>query len=199
MDTSDYVKDITPKIKDYWIEFYRIQMFYNPKKYFENGDISYLDFLKDSILIEEKAIAKGNEMYNKFYKKMPDNIVFVLNLVLDSNNKLEVDTHNLCFHLFDIQKNIVPEFYASVENGSVEYYCIYSFSWGKNVKKSYNKIFRKKPEYWLFCDDIGGLFNILYLKENQIYVYDICDKKNYKLEEYMKDIYPLTFGKLRDK
>lgn len=46
---------------------------------------------------------------------------------------------------------------------------------------------RKHPKYLLFCPDLEGMNTILYVIDNDVYVYRIIQMKKYKLDDYMKN------------
>ena len=45
----------------------------------------------------------------------------------------------------------------------------------------------KHPKYLLFCPDLEGMNTILYVIDNDVYIYRIAQMQKYKLEDYMKN------------
>ena len=46
---------------------------------------------------------------------------------------------------------------------------------------------RKHPKYLLFCPDLEGMNTILYVIDNDVYVYRIIQMQVYKLDDYIKN------------
>ena len=46
---------------------------------------------------------------------------------------------------------------------------------------------RKHPKYLLFCPDLEGMNTILYVIDNDIYIYRIVEMQEYKLGDYMRN------------
>ena len=45
---------------------------------------------------------------------------------------------------------------------------------------------RKQPKYLLFCPDLEGMNTILYVINNEVFIYRIVEMEKYKLDYYMK-------------
>ena len=46
---------------------------------------------------------------------------------------------------------------------------------------------RKQPKYLLFCPELEGMNTILYVINNEVFIYRIVEMKKYKLDDYMKN------------
>ena len=46
---------------------------------------------------------------------------------------------------------------------------------------------RKQPKYLLFCPDLEGMNTILYVINNEVFIYRIVEMEKYKLDYYMKN------------
>ena len=46
---------------------------------------------------------------------------------------------------------------------------------------------RKHPKYLLFCPDLEGMNTILYVINNEVFIYRIVEMEKYKLNYYMKN------------
>ena len=46
---------------------------------------------------------------------------------------------------------------------------------------------RKHPKYLLFCPDLEGMNTILYVINNEVFIYRIVEMEKYKLDYYMKN------------
>ena len=46
---------------------------------------------------------------------------------------------------------------------------------------------RKQPKYLLFCPELEGMNTILYVINNEVFIYRIVEMEKYKLDDYMKN------------
>ena len=46
---------------------------------------------------------------------------------------------------------------------------------------------RKRPKYLLFCPELEGMKTILYVINNEVFIYRIVEMEKYKLDDYMKN------------
>lgn len=118
---------------------------------------------------------------------------YVLNLKIDTCGKLTCllpDTSSLTFNLFYFGKDYKDGFYVYCEEGQYSWsdsrYRTFSKKIGKNAKKVFKKILRKKPKYLLYCSELEGMNTVLYVLNDEIYVYRIIQMKEYKLDDYIR-------------
>ena len=149
----------------------------------------------------------GKTMYSKtwledraniFISAVKDNkpVYYVLNLRADSCNQSYIhlcllpDTIRLPFNLFYFGKKYKDGFYIYCEGGQYSWqdsgYRTFSRKLGKNAPKVFKKILRKKPKYLLYCYELEGMNTILYVLNDEIYVYRIMQMKKYKLDDYVE-------------
>ncbi|MDD7461272.1 MAG: hypothetical protein PUK67_02140 [Prevotellaceae bacterium] len=117
--------------------------------------------------------------------------VYVLNLKLKDERTLQVDTTRLCFNLFYFDKKYKGCLYVYCDDGGYSwqdsYFRTFSQKIGDNAPKVFRKIMRKHPKYLLFCPDLEGMNTILYVIDNDVYIYRIAQMQKYKLDDYMKN------------
>ena len=125
----------------------------------------------------EKEVKSGNPLY-------------VLNLKLDNERVLRVDTGKLNFNLFYFDNTYKGGLYVYCYNGEYSWQDCGFGSCSKihkrNVPKVFRKIMRKHPKYLLFCPDLGDMNIIFYVLDDTVYVYKIIQMKEYTLDEYLK-------------
>lgn len=116
--------------------------------------------------------------------------VYFLNLKQNGDQTLQVDTGKLKFNLFYFGKKYKKGLYVYCYNGEYgcqcHYYYTFSTKIANNVPKVFKRIMRKHPKYLLLCSDLEGANSILYVLNNEIYIYKIVQMKEYKLDYYMK-------------
>ena len=114
---------------------------------------------------------------------------FVLNLQLQPDNTLQADTGKLPFNLFYFDEECKGDLYIFCENGEYSEhdsrYRTFSRCLGRNAPKVFRRIMKKQPDYWLYCYALEWMNTILYMKDRRIYVYRICEMKEYELDEYL--------------
>lgn len=165
-----------------WVEF-TAGTFVNP-----NGDKDYAK--NDSMLC---AIRKDfQRMSSKFEKAVRSRIpLYVLNLKLINEQTLQVDTCRLAFNLFYFDERCKDGKYIYCENGEYSFddsrYTTFSRKIGRNAPKVFKRIKRKHPKYLLYCYDLEKENTILYVIDNDIYVYRIAQMKEYRLDDYMNN------------
>ena len=114
---------------------------------------------------------------------------FLLNLLLQADNTLQEDTGKLPFNLFYFDEKCKGDLYVFCEDGEYSchdsYYRTFSRCLGRNAPKVFRRIMKKQPDYWLYCYALEWMNTILYMKDRRIYVYRICEMKEYELDEYL--------------
>lgn len=148
------------------------------------ADSLYSEYSKDKKILDAKAI---KEFEDEVKSGTP---VYVLNLKRKDEKTLQADTTKLCFNLFYFGKRCKGRLYVYCDGGEYvsqdEYFCTFSRKHGKNAPKVFRKIMRKHPKYLLFCPDLEGMNTILYVIDNEVYIYRIVEMQEYKLDDYMK-------------
>ena len=148
-------------------------------------DILYLEELKRGIPLNTQSI---KQFESDVKGRTP---VYVLNLKQKDDRTLQVDTGRLTFHLFYFDKKYKGSLYVYCDDGEYswqdERYRTFSHKIENNAPKVFRKIMRKHPKYLLFCPDLEGMNTILYLIDNDVYIYRIAQMQKYKLDDYMKN------------
>ena len=149
------------------------------------ADSIYLRYFKDDKTWNDQEVKKNA---NEVRAGMP---LYVLNLKLKDKQTLQVDTGRLAFNLFYFDKRCKGRLYVYCDDG--EYsgidscYRTFSRPLGRNVPKVFRKIMRKHPKYLLFCPELEGMNTILYIINNEVFLYRIVEMEKYKLDDYMKN------------
>jgi hypothetical protein len=150
----------------------------------------------DSIIRELSEITK-DRYYSVFVSAIKNNhLHFVLKLRVEKHEYpnqysfFQPDTSKLPFDLISFDKCYKPQFYVYIVEGKYveyhEFFPTFSKQAAKNVPKIYRKILRKKPKYLLNCDNLEGGNTILYVLNDEIYVYRILQMTEYKLDDYVR-------------
>ena len=145
-----------------------------PPNFFQSCKITNVRYLKEF----ENSVKSGTPLY-------------VLNLRLKDGQTLQVDTSRLAFNLYYFGKKYKGRLYVYCDDG--EYsgidsrYRTFSRPLGRNAPKVFRKIMRKQPKYLLFCPDLEGMNTILYVINNEVFIYRIVEMEKYKLDYYMKN------------
>ena len=117
--------------------------------------------------------------------------LYVLNLKLKDKQTLQVDTGRLAFNLFYFDKRCKGRLYVYCYDGKYGWhedsYRTFSRPLVRNAPKVFRKIMRKQPKYLLFCPDLEGMNTILYVINNEVFIYRIVEMEKYKLDYYMKN------------
>ena len=154
-------------------------------QWFNRADSMYLKYLQKNKILNEPAIRRFE---NEVKSGMP---LYVLNLKLKDKQTLQVDTGRLAFNLFYFDKRCKGRLYVYCDDG--EYsgldsrYRTFSRPLGRNAPKVFRKIMRKHPKYLLFCPELEGMNTILYVINNEVFIYRIVEMEKYKLDDYMKN------------
>ena len=149
------------------------------------ADSVYLEYFKDK---KELDAQKTKSFESEIKSKTP---LYVLNLKLKDKQTLQVDTGRLAFNLFYFDKRCKGRLYVYCDDG--EYsgldsrYRTFSRPLGRNAPKVFRRIMRKQPKYLLFCPDLEGMNTILYVINNEVFIYRIVEMEKYKLDYYMKN------------
>ena len=149
------------------------------------ADSIYLRYFKDDKTWNDQEVKK---FANEVRAETP---LYVLNLKLKDKQTLQVDTSRLAFNLFYFDKRCKGRLYVYCDDG--EYsgldsrYRTFSRRLGRNAPKVFRKIMRKHPKYLLFCPELEGMNTILYVINNEVFIYRIVEMERYKLDDYMKN------------
>ena len=149
------------------------------------ADSIYLRYFKDDKTWNDQEVKK---FANEVKAGTP---LYVLNLKLKDKQTLQVDTSWLAFNLFYFDKRCKGRLYVYCDDG--EYsgldsrYRTFSRPLGRNAPKVFRKIMRKHPKYLLFCPELEGMNTILYVINNEVFIYRIVEMEKYKLDDYMKN------------
>ena len=149
------------------------------------ADSIYLRYFKDDKSWNDQEVKK---FANEVKAGTP---LYVLNLKLKDKQTLQVDTSRLAFNLFYFDKRCKGRLYVYCDDG--EYsgldsrYRTFSRPLGRNAPKVFRKIMRKRPKYLLFCPELEGMNTILYVINNEVFIYRIVEMEKYKLDDYMKN------------
>ena len=149
------------------------------------ADSIYLRYFKDDKTWNDQEVKK---IANEVRAGAP---LYVLNLKLKDKQILQVDTSRLAFNLFYFDKRCKGRLYVYCDDG--EYsgldsrYRTFSRPLGRNAPKVFRKIMRKRPKYLLFCPELEGMNTILYVINNEVFIYRIVEMEKYKLDDFMKN------------
>ena len=149
------------------------------------ADSIYLRYFKDDKTWNDQEVKK---FANEVRAGTP---LYVLNLKLKDKRTLQVDTSRLAFNLFYFDKRCKGRLYVYCDDG--EYsgldsrYRTFSRRLGRNAPKVFRRIMRKHPKYLLFYPELEGMNTILYVINNEVFIYRIVEMEKYKLDDYMKN------------
>ena len=154
-------------------------------QWFNRADSVYLKYLQKNKILNEPAIRRFE---NEVKSGMP---LYVLNLKLKDKQILQVDTSRLAFNLFYFDKRCKGRLYVYCYDGKYGWhedgYRTFSRRLGRNAPKVFRKIMRKQLKYLLFCPELEGMNTILYVINNEVFIYRIVEMEKYKLDDYMKN------------
>ena len=154
-------------------------------QWFNRTDSMYLKYLQKHKILNEPAI---RHFENEVKSGTP---LYVLNLKLKDKQTLQVDTGRLAFNLFYFDKRCKGRLYVYCYDGKYGWhedsYRTFSRPLVRNAPKVFRKIMRKQPKYLLFCPDLEGMNTILYVINNEVFIYRIIEMEKYKLDYYMKN------------
>lgn len=153
----------------------------------KNNDVDDICSMYSQYSRNYREIQWINEFRTDVKSQVP---TYILNLKLKDDQTLQVDTGKLKFNLFYFGKKYKKGLYVYCYNGEYgcqcHYYYTFSTKIANNVPKVFKRIMRKHPKYLLLCSDLEGANSILYVLNNEIYIYKIVQMKEYKLDYYMK-------------
>ena len=154
-------------------------------QWFNRTDSMYLKYLQKHKILNEPAI---RHFENEVKSGMP---LYVLNLKLKDKQTLQVDTGRLAFNLFYFDKRCKGRLYVYCDDGEYSWndgrFRTFSRPLGRNAPIVFRRIMRKQPKYLLFCPDLEGMNTILYVINNEVFIYRIVEMEKYKLDYYMKN------------
>ena len=154
-------------------------------QWFNRADSMYLKYLQKNKILNEPDI---RNFENEVKSGTP---LYVLNLKLKDKQTLQVDTGRLAFNLFYFDKRCKGRLYVYCYDGKYGWhedsYRTFSRPLVRNAPKVFRKIMRKQPKYLLFCPDLEGMNTILYVINNEVFIYRIVEMEKYKLDYYMKN------------
>ena len=149
------------------------------------ADSVYLEYFKDEKKLDTQ---KTKSFESEIKSKTP---LYVLNLKLKDKQTLQVDTGRLAFNLFYFDKRCKGRLYVYCDDGEYSWndgrYRTFSRPLGRNAPIVFRRIMRKQPKYLLFCPDLEGMNTILYVINNEVFIYRIVEMEKYKLDYYMKN------------
>ena len=154
-----------------------------------DGSIQRQNILDSIARVSSKT--RMERRYSMFVSAIKDKPVhYVLNLIPQDDQTLQVDTSKLAFNLFYFDKDYKGGLYVYCKDGQYSYqddrYRTFSRQLGVNAPKVFRKIMQKQPKYLLYCSELEGMNTILYMLNNKIYVYRIIQMKEYELDDYIK-------------
>jgi hypothetical protein len=185
------------------------------KKVWEEIHITHSRAIADAYLNIDDSIQKHNTLdslsrdFSKIWMERDcrefisdiknDPAHYVLNLVLQNELTLQVDTGKLSFNLFCFDRNYKGSLYVYCEDGQYSWqdyrYITFSRKLSKNAPKVFKKIMQKRPKYLLYCYELEEMNTILYVLNDKIYVYRIIQMEEYELNEYAKKFKPQLYKK----
>ena len=149
------------------------------------ADSIYLRYFKDDKTWNEQEVKKFA------IEVRAGTPLYVLNLKLKDKQTLQVDTGRLAFNLFYFDKRCKGRLYVYCDDGEYSWndgrYRTFSRPLGRNAPIVFRRIMRKQPKYLLFCPDLEGMNTILYVINNEVFIYRIVEMEKYKLDYYMKN------------
>ena len=154
-------------------------------QWFNRTDSMCLKYLEENKILNEPDI---RHFENEVKSGTP---LYVLNLKLKDKQTLQVDTGRLAFNLFYFDKRCKGRLYVYCDDGEYSWndgrYRTFSGPLGRNAPIVFRRIMRKQPKYLLFCPDLEGMNTILYVINNEVFIYRIVEMEKYKLDYYMKN------------
>ena len=154
-------------------------------QWFNRTDSMYLKYLQKNKILNEPDI---RHFENEVKSGTP---LYVLNLKLKDKQTLQVDTGRLAFNLFYFDKRCKGRLYVYCDNGEYSWndgrFRTFSRPLGRNAPIVFRKIMRKHPKYLLFCPELEGMNTILFVINNEVFIYRIVEMEKYKLDDYMKN------------
>ena len=159
-----------------------------------SGNVNVDERIKenDSICSEVYIISKNNAINDFKQKIKTGSPIYVLNLKLKDGRILQVDTGKLCFNLFFLDKKCKGRLYVYCDNGEYSWhdsrYRTFSKKLGQNAPKAFRKILSRHPKHILYCPELEGMNLIMYVLDDEIFVFRIIQMKEYKLDYYLKNM-----------
>ena len=154
-------------------------------QWFNRADSMYLKYLQKNKILNEPDI---RHFENEVKSGTP---LYVLNLKLKDKQTLQVDTGRLAFNLFYFDKRCKGRLYVYCDDGEYSWndgrFRTFSRPLVRNAPIVFRRIMRKQPKYLLFCPDLEGMNTILYVINNEVFIYRIVEMEKYKLDYYMKN------------
>ena len=149
------------------------------------ADSIYLRYFKDDKTWNEQEVKKFA------IEVRAGTPLYVLNLKLKDKQTLQVDTGRLAFNLFYFDKRCKGRLYVYCDDGEYSWndgrFRTFSRPLGRNAPIVFRKIMRKHPKYLLFCPELEGMNTILYVINNEVFLYRIVEMEKYKLDDFMKN------------
>nr|WP_232214837.1 hypothetical protein [Prevotella sp. oral taxon 472] len=154
-------------------------------QWFNRTDSMYLKYLQNNKILNEPDI---RHFENEVKSGTP---LYVLNLKLKDKQTLQADTGRLAFNLFYFDKRCKGGLYVYCDDGEYSWndgrFRTFSRPLGRNAPIVFRKIMRKHPKYLLFCPELEGMNTILFVINNEVFIYRIVEMEKYKLDDYMKN------------
>ena len=154
-------------------------------QWFNRADSVYLKYLQKNKILNEPDI---RHFENEVKSGTP---LYVLNLKLKDKQTLQVDTGRLAFNLFYFDKRCKGRLYVYCDDGEYSWndgrYRTFSRPLGRNAPIVFRRIMPKQPKYLLFCPELEGMNTILFVINNEVFIYRIVEMEKYELDDYMKN------------
>lgn len=188
MLSLSYREDLTKQ--KVWEEMHTTHMRSIASAYLNINDSIQRRNIIDSISrdFSKVSMERDYSMFISAIKEKP--IHFVLNLVPQDDQTLQVDTGKLSFNLFYFDKDYKGNLYVYCKEGQYSWqdtrYRTFSRQLGINAPKVFRKIMQKQPKYLLYSSELEGMNTILYILNDKIYIYRIVQMKEYELSDYIE-------------
>lgn len=169
------------------------------EKYGELDSIQYLNDLNEAVFqsvirdfgepLEDHIKERTNSIRNGISGQT---IKFVLNVEIDTaklytDSCLIIKDFRFNFNIYCYDSKLNPTYYVFFVDNQLDIYGTiyptYSKRYAKQVKFAIRQIIGKDPQYILECAHLPN--TILYVKDDNIFVYSVLQKEIYQLNDYV--------------
>lgn len=168
-------------------------------KYEELDSIQYLKGLDEAVF--QSVVRDFGEPLENHIKQRTNSIRngvngqtirFVLNVDIDTtklytDSYLVIEDFKFNFNIYCYNNKLNPTYYVFFVDNQLDIYGTiyptYSKRYAKHVKFAIRQIIGKNPQYLLECAHLSN--TILYVKDNNIFVYRVLQKEIYQLDDYV--------------